>query len=271
MKLFYFFLSLLCLPTAFSYEVTKDIIYDTINGIPLKMDRYQSVPVQGSKPAVVFIHGGCFNMGSKNDIPNEVKALADEGFVVFSLGYRLSNVAKYPAAVNDVQEAVRFIRKNSKHFGVDPKKIISHGHSAGGYLAAVLGVKPMRSRDGKLDEYSDRVELAVNWYGRTDFTLSQTEGFDCAVDFLGMPRNEANMKKFEEASILPHVDRHTSDFYIVHGTADKQVFPIHSELLTEKLKENRIKFFYLRMLNSGHGFSGGTAWKRTREFILRYK
>lgn len=264
-------LGLICLETSFAYEVEKDIVYDTIDNIPLKLDLFRPSQKTTSAPSVVFLHGGCFNAGSKNDIPNEVKALADEGFVVFSVGYRLSTVAKYPAAVTDIQQAVRFIRKNAGRFGIDAHKIIGHGLSAGGYLAAILGVRPMPDRSGNIDSFSDRVDLVVDWYGRTDFTLSQSQGFDCAVDFLGFPRTPETRKKFEEASILPYVDRHSADFYIVHGTADQQVFPVHSELLFTKLKKQHAKVHILRMLGAGHAFTGGTAWKRTKDFLMSYR
>lgn len=252
---------------ASAYVVKKDVVYDVVNNIELKLDIYKSKDPEGLKPAVVFFHGGCWNSGSKNDIPFELRNLADEGFVIFSVGYRLSQVAKYPAAVTDIQQAIRYIRKNASELNVNPKKIATMGLSAGGYLAAIPGVKPLPDRLGNLDEYSGRVQVVADWYGRTDFTLTQEEGFDCAVDFLGKKRNFLTVKDFKKASIIPYVDENSSAFIIVHGTNDKQVYPVHSELLNDALKERgrEVELHWAQGL--GHGFFNADSWNRTKEFI----
>jgi len=268
MKLWPALLTLFTAASAAAYTTTKDVTYDVVNGVSLKLDVFTpSTPSQKPAPAVLFIHGGCFNAGSKNDIPAEVKALADEGFVVASIGYRLSTVAKYPAAVSDVQMAVRFLRREHQRFGIDAQKISTLGLSAGGYLAAVLGLRQLPARNGRIDQYSGRVQKVADWYGRTDFTLAQSEGFDCAVDFLGKPRNLWNMHRFAEASLPRYVTSQAARFLIIHGTEDKQVDPIHSRLLHDALIEQGQESSLLWVRGAGHGFFGNPGWERTKEFL----
>lgn len=269
MRFYLFITTLLIQSSVWAYVVQKDIVYDTVNGSPLKLDIYRPNLSITTAPVLFYIHGGCFNAGSKNDIPESTKLMADSGFVVVSIGYRLSKVAKYPAALNDVQTAVRYIRKNYLTYRINPNRMASFGLSAGGYLAAALGVRPLPDRNGRYDQFSERVQRVADWYGRTDFTLPQDEGFDCAVDFLGLPRNQNTMKHFQEASILPYVDAKSADFYIVHGTEDRQVFPIHSESLHQELARERQSTHLLWVTGAGHGFVGGKAWEKTKEFLLQ--
>jgi acetyl esterase/lipase len=272
MRLIFILASLiLTLQSALAFVVESNVEYDVIQDYKLSMDVYSpSKPSFHLRPALVYIHGGCFNAGSKKDISAEVKSLADDGFTIFSLDYRLSTVAKYPAAVSDVQQAIRFIRKHALRFQIDPEKIVTHGESAGGYLAAVLGVRPLPNRSGEIDQYSDRVKLVSDWYGRTDFTLPQTTGTDCAASFLGLPRDPENLNAFQEASINPYVDKNSSAFHIVHGSADEQVYPVHSVTLANSLWNLNRSAELVLSEGASHGFIGGTAWKLTRNYILNF-
>jgi acetyl esterase/lipase len=253
-----------------AYVAETDVEYDYINGTSLKMDVYRPTnPGTALRPALLFFHGGCYNSGSKASINGVVKGLADEGFTVFSIGYRLTPVAKYPAGVTDVKQALRFIRKNSARFQVDPNKIVTHGESAGSYLAGILGVEPAEDRKGNVDKYSGRVQLVVDWFGRTDFTLTQTTGTDCAVDWIGQPRNDKTMPIFKDASLKTHVDQNSAAFYIIHGTHDTQVDPIHSTSLANTLWNRKVDAELVLYEGQGHGFSRTIPWALSRARILK--
>ena len=251
-----------------AFVVRPDIVYDRINGVELALDLYTPSRLSNVKlPVLVFIHGGCFNAGSRKAVPNEVKAMADEGFVVVSVGYRLAQVAKYPAAVTDVQQAIRYLRRHADQLSIDANKIAVHGESAGGYLAATLGLRSLPDRRNNIDSYSGRVQVVSDWFGRTDFTLGQTTGNDCAEIFLGKTRSPLTMTDFKEASLLKDAGPNSASFVIVHGTNDQQVYPIHSTLLANqlwKIGKPASLFFYE---NAGHGFSRTTAWKVSKNHI----
>ena len=255
---------------AFGYVSKPDVVYDRINGHDVALDIYRPEHPTSSMPAMVYIHGGCFSAGSRKDIPQDVRIMADQGFMVFSVGYRLSNVAKYPAALKDVQQAIRYLRKNHLALNVDPDRIVVHGESAGGYLAAALGLRAITDRKGVVDEYSERVKLVSDWYGRTDFTAAQTTGVDCAEGFLGLKRSAETMANFKEASLPKDVNEKSADFFIVHGSNDQQVYPAHSSQLANALWRHDKKaelFFYE---NEGHGFNRTSPWKLTKNYIFSY-
>lgn len=256
---------------AHGHVSTPDVVYDEVNGQKLMMDVYSpSAPSLWPRPALVFIHGGCFSMGSRKDIPEEMKKMADEGFTVFSVSYRLSTVAKYPAALTDLQQAIRFIRKNSLRFRINPLKIIAHGESAGGTLAAYLGTRPIRNRNGETDLLSSRVPFVTEWFGRMDFTEGQSTGTDCAESFLGKKRSPETMEYFRKASVLPYVNEKSAEFFIVHGTSDQQVYPVHSTLLANKLwSKGKTAELYFNE-NEPHAFNRKLPWIITKNRILAF-
>lgn len=255
---------------AFSYVLETDIVYDTVQGDDLKLDVYKPENPKPNQPALIYIHGGCWNSGSKSSIPSYITDLTKDGFTVISVGYRFSQKAVYPAALTDVGQALRYVRKNSEKLNIDPKKIATHGESAGGYLAAALGVRTSKDRTGKEDAYSERVPFVSDWYGRTDFTRSQPNNLDCALSFLGKPRDASTMKDFKEASILPYVDEKSAEFVIVHGTHDVNVSPIHSTLLEHELKKYNKKVDLHLVEGAGHAFFGGKSWAFTKNKLLNY-
>jgi acetyl esterase/lipase len=254
-----------------AYIMESDVEYDVVNNVSLKMDIFRPTkPNTELSPALIFTHGGCYSAGSKSEIHEDVKKMADAGFIVFSVEYRLSDIAKYPAGLTDVQQALRYIRKNAKAYQVDPQKIAALGESAGGYLAAVLGLRLSLDRVGHEDDFSARVQFVVDWYGRTDFTQTQSTGIDCAESWLGMPRTAENMPYFQEASLLPYVNSQSSPFLILHGTRDEQVLPLHSLLLSEQLKKSERPVEMVWVEGEGHDFDRTETWKLSRERLLKF-
>ena len=105
-----------------------------------KLDIYVPNSGSGPFPVIVAIHGGAFLMGDKADGQlTPMLAGLDRGYAVVSINYRLSNEAKFPAQINDVKAAIRFVRANAGTYGLDPNEFAAWGGSSGGYLAAMLG------------------------------------------------------------------------------------------------------------------------------------
>ena len=94
---------------------------------------------------VIAIHGGAFRWGDRSLELDALDALIAAGFAVASVGYRLSGEERFPAAVDDVREAVRFLRCDARIWSLDPTRFAAWGRSAGGYLAAMLGLIPDRA------------------------------------------------------------------------------------------------------------------------------
>ena len=132
---------MLLLGTAAAVEPTeRDIEYATVDSHRLLLDIYQPRDAisNGTSPLVIWIHGGAWRAGSKTSVP--VKRLLDHGFAIASVDYRLSPVAKFPAQVHDIKAAIRFLRANADGHNFDTNRFFIAGSSAGGHLAALVGV-----------------------------------------------------------------------------------------------------------------------------------
>ena len=139
-------------------RVKRDVTFRTVDGEKLALDVYQPATKGKDRPAVVVIHGGGWTQGDKAWFAQQGDQLAERGFVAFSVNYRLAPAHPYPAAVEDVEAAVEWVRKNAKKYGVDPKRIGALGGSAGGHLTGLLAT----DGDGSLAK-GHRVAAAVSW------------------------------------------------------------------------------------------------------------
>ena len=211
-------------------SVERDICYAEVDGTKLLLDLYTPA-VKQRLPLIVWVHGGAWRSGSKDGMP--LGKLVDDGYAVASVEYRLSPVAKFPAQVHDIKAAIRFLRADEKLLGVDASKIAIAGSSAGGHLAALVGVtNGNRELEGKvgndLDESSD-VQGIVSYYGMSDFMTilqqSTAHGLSVrvpALDLLlgGQPTDKPDLARL--ASPVFHVDKTDPPLLLLHGDQDPQ-------------------------------------------------
>lgn len=143
-----------------------------------------SIPTSGSGPypLVILIHGGAFKVGDKiDDGPNaDADASLAKGYATASLNYRLTGDAIFPAAVQDVKAAVRFLRANAAKYGLDPTRFAVWGRSAGGNLAALIGTTGDQATifdDPSLGNAgtSGAVQAVIDWYGPSDFLVLDSQ------------------------------------------------------------------------------------------------
>ena len=239
----------------------------------------------GPCPLVVLVHGGAFLMGDKRaEQLAVVPPLLDRGFAVASIGYRLSDEAVFPAAVQDAKAAVRWLRAHADGLGVDPQRIAAWGASAGGYLAAMLGLTGDQATE--LDATSDApvdasLAAVVDWFGPVRF--SAMDGHDRAApptaepDWLPpWPRSHDHPQSPESRFLggpvqeVPEV-AHRSDptayaagarvlppFLVVHGDADPLVPHLQSVLLADVLRAHGGEVELHVLPGLGHGGPGWT-------------
>ena len=139
------------------------IAYDTHP--ETKLDILRPKTATGKRPGILFIHGGGWVGGAKeNVVANFCLPFLQKGFVVANVEYRLAKAALAPAAVSDVLKAAEWFQKNAGKYGVDPKNIIVSGDSAGGHLALMVGLTPGQAKLGAVA----KVAAVVNFYGITD-------------------------------------------------------------------------------------------------------
>ena len=123
--------------------VTENVAYRTDVGPSTVLDVAQPLfGPQTNRPAILIIHGGGWSAGSKNDMVYRTLMVdyAMKGYVVCNMNYRLVQEAPLPACIEDVQAAVRWMKSNAQKLGIDPQRIGTYGHSAGGHLSLMAGL-----------------------------------------------------------------------------------------------------------------------------------
>ena len=264
--------------------VFTDITYSTIPGFrPLKLDLY--VPhSKGPRPLVVFVHGGGWTTGTKRttanfaDFPGVLQELANRGFTVASVDYRLSSEAPFPAALQDIKASIRFLRANAIRFGIDRNHVAVWGASAGAHLSALTaltsGEPTLEPADKSNPGQSDSVQAFVGWYGPYDIAKmlqkvqsdtaasggpmspeakTETEG---ALAFFGCTMQGCPPGVLAAASPITHVDKNDPPALLIHGTADTSVPSSQSEELYNRLKASGVRVDLLLIDGVGHSWIG---------------
>jgi acetyl esterase/lipase len=205
-----------------------------------KMDIYLPDKFKGPYPVIVSIHGGGWCTGDK--VGTDVLIAwqgRERGYAVVSINYRLSGEALFPAQINDVKAAIRFIRANASKYNLNPDKIAVWGSSSGGALSALAGtsgdVKELQDLTLGNADQSDRVQAVVDWCGPLNlltmdaqFKASGVAGFltntptSYGSKYLGKQVNEVPdlAKKADPATYITPDD---PPIFIQHGTDDKWV------------------------------------------------
>ncbi len=246
------------------FKTEKDVEYGRVGEKALLLDVLTPVGKAASpRPAIVFVHGGGWIGGDKRDMTVMAAAGARSGFVCFNINYRLAFAGKdtWPAALDDTQRAVRWVRANAERYGIDPTRLGAIGASAGGHLVTYLGTTDTRDNsDAALAKYSSRVQCVVNLFGPTDLTEDFTKKVkaglavnDMVRQFLGGTPTE-KPEAAREASPLWRVDARSAPFLIFHGALDALVPPDHSERLDAALKKAGVESTYVLFPDEGHGW-----------------
>jgi acetyl esterase/lipase len=248
--------------------VVRDLEYARIGDISLKLDLY--LPErrgEAPRPLVVWVHGGGWRGGSKEN--TSALPLLRRDYAVASIGYRLSQVATFPAQIEDCKAAIRWLRAHADEYELDTRRIGVWGASAGGHLVALLGtsgdVKELEGTAGPLDQ-SSRVQAVVDWFGPTDFT--RMSAFPNRIDhdapnspeslLLGGPVQD-NKDKAARANPITYVTADDPPFLIMHGDQDDLVPSNQSDLLHEALQAANVDVTYLVIKGAGHGFGPNPA------------
>src|SRR5213593_1938358 len=200
--------------------VWGDIVYRRIDGTELSLDAY--VQRRGERrPAVVVIHGGGWASGSRITYVSQLlEVLARAGFNWFSVDYRLAPAHKYPAALEDLRDALGFIRCNAQTFRIDPDRIALAGDDAGAHLAAMLaagkppGVKALLALGGIFDL-------------RTLERFKATGADSFRASLFGMQEVRVEQVLADASPVLHPPDR-TVSAMAVYGTEDRDVPPDQS-------------------------------------------
>ena len=221
--------------------------------------------LRGPAPAAVYVHGGSWVSGDYDTggfIINRIgPALADRGFVVVSLNYRLGPHGRWPDQIVDVKCAIRYLRANARHFHIDPAAIGAWGQSAGGHLVALLGTA-RRSAGwdiGAYDKESSSVQAVVDMAGPSDLLTMGDQGdavlvAESFISLLGGVPSKQLGAELEKASPTTYVKKGDPPFLIVDSNNDEIVYPQQSEELAWYLGLAGVPRQLLTVTDGGHEF-----------------
>ena len=263
------------------YRRIPNIQYAEAGGHRLLLDLY--LPKHADHPPlVVWVHGGAWRAGSKAKMP--LIDLVRHGFAVASVDYRLSPVAKFPAQIHDCKAAIRFLRKHAAKYSINTQRIGVAGSSAGGHLAALIGVTnnhpPSEGSVGDCGDYSSSVQAIVDYYGPTNFLTilkqSTPHGLSVrvpALDLLlgGGPAEKPDLARL--ASPVFHVDDNDPPLLLIHGDQDPQVPINQSHELHARYKKHKLPVELEVVHGGAHGgpdFHDARRNRLVREFFQRH-
>ncbi len=224
---------------------------------PRKQALYAWEPEPREKPraALVYIHGGALTSGDAVDATPMLKHYAHMGFVTFSIGYRLWTRGDppgnpWPTQLEDVQQALRWIRENADRFRIDPGRIGVMGHSSGGHLAGLLGTVAMSDQADTSDPgIASRPTCIVSVSGDLDITVPYE------VEYY----NELNAQIFggtsealESASAAYQVNDSTVPFFVAHSHADGDVPIQQARNMAAALQKQGTEFVYVELPDQSH-------------------
>ncbi|MBC2852187.1 alpha/beta hydrolase [Cetobacterium sp. 8H] len=238
-----------------------------------KLDLY--LPNSGNKPypLIIHIHGGAFFGGNKYDeqlFP--MFSGLDRGYAVASINYRLSPEAKWPAQINDVKAAIKYLKVNADKYNINPDKIVLWGGSAGGHLSALAGVTPTikELEDPSLGnpDITPSVAAVVDWFGPIDFLAMDEQWKILGIngEKHSTPDSFESFLMREQITKVPelvstsnpenYITKDAPVFFIQHGTSDKIIPALQGKNFADKLisviGKNSVFFEFLEGANHGH-------------------
>ena len=228
-----------------TFRKISDVTFAEVGGRDLLLDLYIPQAVEPA-PLIVYVHGGAWRGGSKDSMP--LTRLLGEGYAIASVEYRLSPEAPFPAQVHDIKAAIRFQRATQGRHGYDSRKITVAGSSAGGHLAALVGVtNGVRELEGSVGAHLDqssKVQGIVAYFGASNLTSilgqSTPRGLGVRIPALqlllgGQPEEQPELASL--ASPVIHVDGSDPPLLLLHGDQDPQMPINQSHELHGKYKD----------------------------------
>lgn len=232
-------------------SVQKDIVYCNSQAFDLYQPR---VAKYQSQPSVIYFHGGGWRNNSKSSEQDQldlIDGLRDKGFTIISADYRKAPDFTYPAQIQDVTCLVRFLKTNAEKYNLDENKIGVYGFSAGGQLAAMLGVLNDNTlfNNGEYNSKNSKVMAVVTLAGIFDFENAVKSNNLFNIQALNIPESANN------AAPITYIDKNDSPFFLIHGEYDQFVLPEQDIIFGNKLKEAGVNYKYLLVKNAEHGLN----------------
>ena len=239
----------------------RNVEYAKVGEHELLLDFY-AAKSDGPAPLIIWVHGGAWRSGSKDDVP--IASMVDRGFAIASVDYRLSPVAQFPAQIHDIKAAIRYMRGHAEKYSVDPNRFVIAGASAGGHLAALVGVTSgVTELEGDIGSHastSSQVQAVVSFYGASNLQsiLSQStpHGLKVRVPALqllfgGQPEDKPQLARL--AGPVTHVDKGDPPLLLIHGDRDMQMPLEQAHELDRAYQQAKLRITLHIVEGGGHG------------------
>jgi acetyl esterase/lipase len=217
-------------------------------------------PAQRSKPlpCIVVIHGGGWRQGNYEVHVQQIFDFAKHGYVSATVQYRLAPAGRWPAQIEDVKCAVRYLRANAEKHGIDKDRFGAIGFSAGAHLSMLLGTMDKKDGlegSGGNPDQSSKVQAVVSYFGPTDLAQKDFPSIVNGMihDFLGGTSDE-KAEVFKAASPVTHIDKDDAPILHFQGTKDVLVPYNQAYLLADAMTKAGLGGRVEVMLGAGHGF-----------------
>lgn len=239
--------------------VTEGLVWRTTDALKLRADLYRPQG-KGPFPAALYLHGGGWSGGDRRQLRRMATAFAEHGVAGMAIDYRLSPAYRYPAATDDARAAIEWMQAHAAELNFDRHRLVLVGSSAGGELAALLGVT------------SGAAQAVIVFNPVLDVT-EMDHRRQMIRSYLG-GSCEANRKTCVEASPLLRIHKRPPPFLILHGTADETVPYQQAEQMRARLSKagGRVELFTAE--GAGHAFWATQQWflparKAAEAFLLQ--
>lgn len=229
-------------------------------------------------PLIIWVCGGAWVMMEKSYHLPEMTYLAEQGFAVASVEYRTTNECAFPSQIEDIKDAIRFLRAHASEYNLDPDHFGIMGESAGGYLSILAGTSgSTRIFDtGDYLEQSSAVQAVCDWYGPSDFLdfAKENDAYPASPEalLLGGPAPSIP-EQTAAADPCTYLSPETPPFLILHGNDDHTVPFRQSEILYDRLTANGTPVEFYELEGAEHAdrhFVQPMIRKLILEFFTRY-
>lgn len=233
-------------PQLFNFRLEPGLIY-TPSTWPQSQQGDLYLPLgQGPFPVVLLVHGGSWQHGQRNDMDAIARQLVARGYAAFTVDYRLAPQSRFPAQLQDLQQAVLWLRQHADNYWLDDSRVSGWGFSAGAHLISLLGTL---SPDDALSAPGTRLQAVVG--GGTPADLRKYPNSPSVTALLGV-NGAGNPALYAEASPVVHATRDDPPFFLYHGTADTLVEPEQALGLQAALRQAGVPVRFYSLKGYGH-------------------
>ena len=260
-------------------RVDKNVVYGMYSGLALLMDVYR--PAQPNGSSIVAVQGSGWyspmrydasQLKANREVTNHAERFAEAGYTVFAINHRQTPRFRYPAPIEDLQRAVRFVRFHASDYGIASDRIGAWGSSSGGHLVELLGTMDGNgdpSDSDPVNRLTAKVQAVVALFAPSDLVLmfstmarpgalTSLMGFsyqdpDVAFRGLGVRADDVENRQYREASPLTHVTADDPPMLLMHGDQDT-IVPIKQwEIMESALKQAGVTVRFIRVPGGKHG------------------